>query len=41
MQEESTEAGWEPDALRVMEALMKRFVSSAWLERHGWVGFSA
>lgn len=41
MQEESPEASWEPDALRAMEALMKRFVSSAWLERHGWVGFSA
>ena len=40
MQEESPEASWEPDALRAMEALMKRFVSSAWLERHGWVGFS-
>ena len=41
MQEESPEASWEPDALRALEALMKRFVSSAWLERHGWVGFSA
>ena len=40
MQEESQEASWEPDALRAMEALMKRFVSSAWLKRHGWAGFS-
>lgn len=40
MQEESREASWEPDALRAMEALMKRFVSSAWLKRHGWAGFS-
>jgi hypothetical protein len=31
---------WEPDALRAMEALMKRFVSSAWLKRHGWAGFT-
>ena len=40
MQEELREASWEPDALRAMEALMKRFVSSAWLKRHGWAGFS-
>ncbi|HBU37881.1 MAG TPA: hypothetical protein DEB70_08755 [Planctomycetaceae bacterium] len=39
MQEEPREASWEPDALRAMEALMKRFVSSAWLERHGWAVF--
>ena len=37
IQEESPEASWEPDAVRAMEALMKRFVSSAWLKRHGWV----
>ena len=37
IQEESPEASWNPDAVRAMEALMKRFVSSAWLKRHGWV----
>lgn len=40
IQEDPREASWEPDALRAMEALMKRFVSSAWLKRHGWADFS-
>ena len=40
IREESSDLKWEPDALRAMEALMKRFVSSAWLKRHGWADFS-
>ncbi len=33
-----TEKGeeWQPDAARALEALLRRFVSSAWLKRHGW-----
>jgi hypothetical protein len=27
---------WQPDAARALEALLRRFVSSAWLKRHGW-----
>ena len=40
IREGSPDLKWEPDALRAMEALMKRFVSSAWLKRHGWADFS-
>jgi hypothetical protein len=30
------DAGWQRDALRAFKALMRRFVSDAWLARHGW-----
>ena len=38
--EELNDSRWQADAARAMEALMKRFVSSSWLTRHGWVRFS-
>lgn len=31
-----TDASWHRDAARAAEALFRRFVSSAWLRRHGW-----
>ena len=37
---ELNDSRWQADAARAMEALMKRFVSSSWLTRHGWVRFS-
>ena len=40
IREESSDLKWEPDALRAMEALMRRFVSLAWLKRHGWARFT-
>ena len=40
IREGSPDLKWEPDALRAMEALMRRFVSLAWLKRHGWADFS-
>ena len=40
IREGSPDLKWEPDALRALEALMRRFVSSAWLKRHGWARFS-
>ena len=27
---------WQPDAARAVEALLRRFVSTGWLKRHGW-----
>ena len=27
---------WQPDAARALEALLRRFVSTGWLKRHGW-----
>jgi len=40
IKEESGDSSWQDDAARAMEALMKRFVSSSWLTRHGWEDFS-
>ena len=39
MQEEPEDSRWQADTARAMEALMKRFVSSSWLRRHGWKRF--
>ena len=39
LQKESQGSNWQPDAARVMEALLRRFVSSSWLTRHGWSRF--
>ena len=40
IQEEPEDSRWQADTGRAMEALMKRFVSSSWLRRHGWERFS-
>ena len=32
---------WQPDAARALEALLRRFVSTGWLKRHGWERSSA
>ena len=40
VQESSGDSVWQADADRAMEALMKRFVSTSWLRRHGWERFS-
>jgi hypothetical protein len=29
---------WQRDAVRAAEALLRRFVSTSWLQRHGWWG---
>ncbi len=39
LQKELQGSNWQPDAVRVMEALLRRFVSSSWLTRHGWSRF--
>ncbi len=41
LQKESQGSNWQPDAARVIEALLRRFVSSSWLTRHGWSRFPA
>ena len=40
VQEAPEDSRWQADTARAMEALMKRFVSSSWLRRHGWERFS-
>jgi hypothetical protein len=32
----TTTDAWQPDAARAFAALLRRFVTSAWLTRHGW-----
>ena len=32
---------WQSDAARALEALLRRFVSTGWLKRHGWEHLSA
>ena len=41
IREVSRDSKWELDATRALEALMRRFVSLAWLKRHGWARFSS
>ena len=36
--ESASEASWQRDAARAAEALLRRFVSTQWLQRHGWWG---
>jgi hypothetical protein len=38
VEESAAETSWQRDAARVAEALLRRFVSTAWLQRHGWRG---
>lgn len=38
VEESAAETSWQRDAARAAEALLRRFVSTAWLQRHGWRG---
>lgn len=38
VEESAAQTSWQRDAARAAEALLRRFVSTAWLQRHGWRG---